>query len=334
VYLLELAGEDDALAVSEARSAAQDVESIGPGLATATHVAGTSGSATDPTATLDAHHLALTHRVSEQIAATTPSLEAARQVLETRGFERTGSVAVRARDVRATTGIDTPAVERALGALLVDAGFDIDLETPDHELRALFSRGVCALGWLALESERTFGERAPTDRAFFQPGSMDPILARTLVNIAGAGPENTVLDPMCGTGGVLIEAGLVGANPAGMDVQEKMVRGARENLSAALDTGFEVAKADATRLPVRDSAMDAVVFDAPYGRQSKIEGDGLGSLVSGALSEANRVADRAVVVGDRSWAAAAREQGWTVQERFDRRVHRSLTRYIVVLQSR
>lgn len=56
---------------------------------------------------------------------------------------------------------------------------------------------VCALGWLAAESVRDFGTRAPTDKPFFQPGSMDPLLARAVANVAGARSGATILDPMC-----------------------------------------------------------------------------------------------------------------------------------------
>ncbi|MXR22044.1 methyltransferase domain-containing protein, partial [Halobacterium bonnevillei] len=258
---------------------------------------------------------------------------------------RSGSVAVRARNVRNTTDVDTQAAERELGGVLVDAGFGVDLEDPDHELRALFSRDCCYLSWLTAESVRDYGERKPTDRPFFQPGSMDPLLARAVCNLARVRSGDVVLDPMCGTGGVLIEAGLLGAYAVGTDAQAKMVAGARENLAAYVES-FDVARADATRLPLRTDAVDvdaggssgerakpvdAVVFDAPYGRQSKIETHELADLVAGALSEARRVADRCVLVADRDWREAATDAGWTVADRFDRRVHQSLTRYVLVL---
>jgi tRNA (guanine10-N2)-dimethyltransferase len=136
---------------------------------------------------------------------------------------------------------------------------------------------------------------------------------------------------MCGTGGILIEAGLVGADVIGSDVQEKMVQGSRENLAAALEGGFDLIRGDGARLPLGADTVDTVVFDAPYGRQSKIEGD-LGTLVAEALAEARRVASRCVVVGDKPWAQPAHNAGWTSEAVFDRRVHKSLTRYIVVLR--
>jgi tRNA (guanine10-N2)-dimethyltransferase len=60
----------------------------------------------------------------------------------------------------------------------------------------------------------------------------------------------------------------------------------------------------------------------------------LDELVGGALREARRIAPRAVVVADRSWDDAAVEAGWTVERRFERRVHGSLVRHVHVLDER
>ncbi len=343
VYVLELGGQDDPFARREAASAASDVSPLAPGLATARGV------------TDRARHLAYTHRACELVGTGDPDIESAEAVLEAATLDREGTVAVRAVDVRASTRVDTQAAERALGGVLTDRGFAVDLETPDHTLYAYFAdpagddetddagAACCALGWQAVASRRDFGGRQPTDRPFFQPGSMDPLEARALVNIAGARPDTTVVDPMCGTGGLLLEAGLVGARAVGGDAQAKMVRGSRENLRHVLDgaghpgrgeypdpAGWDLFRSDAARLPLADGAADAVVFDAPYGRQSRIEGE-LSPLVSGALAEARRIAPRCVLVADRDWAPLAREAGWTVTDRFERRVHRSLVRHVHVL---
>ncbi|PSQ17116.1 TIGR01177 family methyltransferase [Halobacteriales archaeon QS_8_69_26] len=367
MYLLEFAGEDDRFAALEARRVATDVTRIGPGLATARGIDGVA-------------RLAFTRRAAELVGRTDASVSSARALLSAAAVDRSGTVAVRARDVRGTAGVDTRAVERALGRVLVDRGFAVDLEAPDHELRAVFADdpdsdgdgisgggsdpagplggdaafgsstfgsdddtfpdrtdGVCALGWLAVEARRDFAPR-PTDRPFFQPGSMDPPLARALVNLAGAAPGRLVLDPMCGTGGLLVEAGLVGADLLGTDAQAKMARGAGRNLAHYLgDRGVRhgTARADATRLPVPDGAADCVVFDAPYGRQSKIESRDVASLVEGALRESRRATGeggRAVLVGDRPWSDAARDADWTVEATHGRRIHRSLVRHVHLLR--
>ncbi|ELY64627.1 methyltransferase domain-containing protein [Natronococcus jeotgali] len=359
MYFLELGGEDDAFAAREAESAAADVRPIAPGLALANAVVPER-----------VRGLAYAHRASELLGRTDADLASARALLEAASIDRDrdATVAVRATDVHGSTGVSTECAERELGQVLVDRGFSVDLEDPDYLLRVAFSEGqferdedgrgdllsnaeggvdesvsVCALGWLAAESVRDFGTRAPTDKPFFQPGSMDPLLARAVANVAGARPGATILDPMCGTGGVLVEAGLVGADVVGTDAQAKMVDGARTNLEHFLErdepspTGvsrgsWHVGRGDATRLPFADGAVDGVVFDAPYGRQSKIDTHRLEDLVSGALSEARRIASRAVVVADRSWASEARQAGWNLEAAFERRVHRSLTRYVLALE--
>jgi len=246
VYVLELAGQDDEFAAYEAEHAASDLSILGPGLATARGISDRF------------EGLAYTHRASELIGRAYPTVADACSLLDAASIERMGTVAVRAVDVRSTTGIDTQKAERELGNVLVRRGFEVDLDNPDHELRALFSggeNGACALGWLAAETVRSFGERKPTDRPFFQPGSMDPMLAHALANIAGARPGATVLDPMCGTGGILIEAGLAGSRVVGLDVQGKMVRGTRENLVAFLDRDWDVIRGEAGpyRLPIARS---------------------------------------------------------------------------------
>ncbi|MEF8808714.1 MAG: methyltransferase domain-containing protein [Natronomonas sp.] len=316
MYLLELAGDEDAFALREAASRGSDVELLAPGLATARGIR-------------RAETLAYTRRVCRLVGTCEPAVEDAVAVLEAANINRQGTVAVRARDVRGRTDIDTQAVERELGGVLVDRGFEVDLDDPEHTLVALFS-DTAALGWLECETTRDFGDRQPTDKPFFQPGSMDPMDARALANIAGAAPDTRLLDPMCGTGGILVEAGLAGSDVVGVDAQEKMVRGARQNLDHYLDGG-EVVRADATRLPFADDSFEGVVFDAPYGRQSKIESVSLDELVGDALTEVRRVAPQAVLVADRPWNDAAEAAGWTVETRFDRRVHRSLVRYVHVL---
>jgi tRNA (guanine10-N2)-dimethyltransferase len=329
VYAVEFAGTDDALAAAEAATAAVDVSVFGPGVATAR--------------TVDERRfrgLALSWRACELLARADADVAAAATALDAAPLSRSGSVAVRARDVRGSADVSTADAERDLGGVLVDRGFEVDLDDPDHVLRALFAGDGCLLGWDAVAAVRDFAARAPTDRPFFQPGSMAPELARVMANLAGAGPGTTLLDPMCGTGGGLLESGLLGADVLGVDAQWKMVRGARENLAHYLagegplgaPGDWAVARGDATRLPLPDGGVDAAVFDVPYERQSTVAGGrSAADLTAAALAEARRVAGRAVVVADRSLADPAADAGWSVEDVFERPVHRSLTRHVHVL---
>ncbi|GAB6879574.1 TIGR01177 family methyltransferase [Halorubrum gandharaense] len=349
MYWLELAGEEDAFAAYEAGSAATSVELLAPGIASAGSVSET------------ADRLAYTRAVHEAVGRTDADVDAAAALLRAASLDREGSVAVRARSLRGSAGVSTERAERELGSVLVDRGFSVDLDDPDHVLRALFATGersihdavagadgedaaVCALGWTVVEGRRDFSPN-PTDRPFFQPGSMAPADARAYATLAGAGPGRTLLDPMCGTGGIPLEAGLVGSDVLACDAQWKMVRGTQQNLREYVGEGdggtdadggdspeWHVARADATDLPLPDDAVDGVAFDAPYGRQSKIARHELADLVGGALAEAARVAPRAVLVADRDWRGPAHDAGWEVAAAFERPVHRSLTRHVLVLE--
>ncbi|MFP4625398.1 MAG: methyltransferase domain-containing protein [Natronomonas sp.] len=329
MYLLEFAGEEDTFSIREAESRCSNVEHLAPGLGTADGVR-------------DVETLAYTRRVCELVGTCHSSIDDAVGILESASFDREGTVAVRARDVRGLASIDTQRAERELGRVLVERGLEVDLDSPDETLLAFFSE-TAALGWLETESVRDFSDRQPTQKPFFQPGSMDPMDARALANIARAGPDARLLDPMCGTGGILVEAGLAGAAVVGVDAQSKMVRGARRNLGAYLEDEYETLLGDATRLPFversreadttrTDFPFDGIVFDAPYGRQSKIAGRPLEELLESTLVEVRRLAPIAVVVCDRPCNVVAARAGWTIESRFDRRVHRSLTRYVHVLQ--
>ncbi|MFB6162312.1 MAG: TIGR01177 family methyltransferase [Halococcoides sp.] len=319
MYLLELVGTDDALAAAEASTRASGVERIAPALALAESIDDRVGD------------LALTHRFGALVARCEAGTDAAAAALD-RALpadpDRSGTVAVRARTI-GDTSVDTQAVERRLGSHLVDRGFGVDLDAPDHELRAVFSGDRGAIAWLAGDLDRPVASRAPTDRPFFRPGCMDPTLARALANLAGARPGRTVLDPMCGTGGLLIEARRVGARAIGTDVDRTMAAGAAENLAAVDDEGWIIVRGDATRLPA--SAVDGVLVDVPYGRQTRVASRDIETLVEAAIAEAHRVAPRAVLVADRSYTEQVRGQGWTVDFRVERRVHRSLVRHVHVL---
>lgn len=323
MYFLEFAGQDDTFAAAEAENAATDIRILATGIGVAKSI--------NPNRL---RGLAYTRRASDLLIQTAADIDQAATHLRDRPIERTGTVAVRARDVRGSTGIDTQAAERTLGSVLTDRGCPIDLDNPDHELRVCFADDVCAIGWERIESDRGYGDRSPTDRPFFQPGAMEPIEARALANLVKAQPGMTVLDPMCGTGGLLIEAALLGARVLGSDAQRHMVRGSRSNFEAAIGRVPNLVLADATALPFRGASIDAILFDVPYGRQSRIEGSSATDLILETLQETQELADRGVVVANRSLTDDLSRTNWQQVRHFTRRVHRSLTRHVHVLRVR
>jgi tRNA G10 N-methylase Trm11 len=97
--------------------------------------------------------------------------------------------------------------------------------------------------------------------------AMSPRLARTLVNLAGLGPGQTILDPFCGSGTILIEAYARSLRCLGLDSRASRVQETRENLrwsgGGPSDRGYDIRKGDARELSrmLRGSKVDAVVTE-------------------------------------------------------------------------
>ncbi|MFF0575373.1 TRM11 family SAM-dependent methyltransferase [Streptosporangium saharense] len=98
------------------------------------------------------------------------------------------------------------------------------------------------------------------------PGTLHPPLAAAMARIADIRPGHTVLDPCCGAGTLLAEAG--GQAPRavlyGFDLALSAVRAARENTAGL---GVVVGRADAGRLPLPDGSVDRVLSNPPWGGQ-------------------------------------------------------------------
>ena len=96
-------------------------------------------------------------------------------------------------------------------------------------------------------------------RPFFRPVSLEPRLARAAVNIAAGTNNGFIIDPMCGTGGILIESALTGRPTLGIDFDPVMVDGCQQNIEWA---GVEanVVRGDATRYEFPDDVAAVVVI--------------------------------------------------------------------------
>ncbi|MGD9937646.1 MAG: methyltransferase domain-containing protein [Methanoregulaceae archaeon] len=271
--------------------------------------------------------LALTHRVYEYIADAPATDDAVDAMVRGADLVPEGTYVVRVKKVEGTA-LETPelVLERRLGALVTGR---VSLSAPDVTYGLVCSGDRCFLGRLLFEPDRrSIDARRPFSRPFFHPGVMMPRMARALVNLSDVEPGEILVDPFTGTGGTLIEAALLGVRSLGLDVDPLMLRGARQNLPRA-----DVALADAAHLPLRSSSIDAVVSDLPYGQSVQIRGDTLERLYDESLTEVARVLKpgrRAVIVTHRPIDAIAARH-LAVVDRFEQRVHRSLTRRILVL---
>jgi len=144
-----------------------------------------------------------------------------------------------------------------------------------------------------------------------------------MVNLTGLERGGAVLDPMCGTGGILIEAGLIGMEVHGRDIEAEMVEGCRENLRA-FDVDGAIEQGAITDLASSfDADVDAIVSDLPYGRASPKEGQG---LVRTFLEQAKQVCDGPIVMMTDQETIGDRPADFSIY------VHKSLSRHLYVVR--
>jgi len=210
----------------------------------------------------------------------------------------------------------------------------VSLDAPDREVSAYVGEDGSRT-YLAITMPRSMRQgwatRRPRSRAFFHPSAIFPKLSRALVNLSGVQPGEAFMDPFCGTGSLLIEASIIGAEPLGIDIARKMVRGARRNSIKYGQPWLGLVRADSRSLPIRE--VSAVATDIPYGRASSAGGlrssEILRSLVEGApavLPEGGKL----VVMHPKSLQVDA--GGLRVEQELEIYVHRTLTRAITVMR--
>jgi tRNA G10 N-methylase Trm11 len=125
-----------------------------------------------------------------------------------------------------------------------------------------------ALGPTVWVSDSTDFRRRGIQRPVPHPDiALSPRLARTLVNLAGLGPGQTLLDPFCGAGTILVEAYRASIRCLGIDSRASRVQEARENLrwsaGGLADAGYDVRKGDARdlRRMLRGTKVDGIVTE-------------------------------------------------------------------------
>ncbi|HWH07735.1 MAG TPA: methyltransferase domain-containing protein [Candidatus Thermoplasmatota archaeon] len=244
------------------------------------------------------------------------------------GREAGGSFAVRPRRLEgAQPDVSLTDLARQLGAALRGR---VDLRAPEVDVRVLLAGQAHAGRLLAEVDRRAFDARHVKHRAHFAPVSLHPRYARALVNLAGVRAGDRVADPFCGTGGLLLEAGLVGATALGGDLDPRMVAGTRAELARLGVAGARVEEHDVGELPEWAGPVDAVVSDPPYGRSSTTNREAMDRLYDrflAAAREALRPGGRLAVIFPTDALRARAAETFRLVEAHDQRVHRSMTRH-------
>ena len=235
--------------------------------------------------------------------------------------------------------IDTVATERKIGSLILENHDDIKVKLRDpHSLVRIvaFENDV----YVAIEkiklNKKHFQDSKPHKRPFFYPGSMSPKLARCMVNLSRVKAGQLVLDPFCGTGGILIEAGLIGCKVVGSDVNWKMKNGTAINLDYCGITDYRTFHLDVRELKMYEKVA-GVVTDPPYGISTStgdIDGDDIFKEFFHAIYD-NMADDAYLCMASPHYVdlnPMIDDVGFELVEQYSIKMHRSLTRIISVIK--
>lgn len=277
--------------------------------------------------------LAMTHHIIEVLGIGGEGEEEILDTIRNSNIDIEGTYSVRVKCVKEYSRVDTEVMEKHIGRIFYRRGAHADLKNPQTLFRVLLTQGKSIFGIIRGSIDRSaFESRKPHYKPFFYPGVLMPRVARALVNISK--PKECLLDPFCGTGGILVEAGLLGINVIGGDFQRKLLLGSKMNLDH-YNIDHTLMYQDACRMALKDKSMEAVVTDPPYGRSATIKAESLENLIVESLTEIHRVlrmGKRAVFISERQIETIAEDAGFMLVESHLQRVHKSLTRRISVLE--
>jgi tRNA (guanine10-N2)-dimethyltransferase len=254
-------------------------------------------------------------------------------------IERGESFVVRIKRIRGSAShLARGELERKLGELILNKskGTRVNLKHPQKTFFGILTHDRLVFGLKIGEvSPKPFVERRPRKRPFFHPTAMPAKLARCMVNLAQPKTGQLLMDPFCGTAGMLIEAGLIGCRVVGFDVKRRMVEGSLQNLLCYGVKPEGMAVADARHLPA--ARADCIVTDPPYGRSATTLGWSTQQIMKDFLSTVEDrlprrrrmciASPKSICVGK-----IGKESGFKHVESHLVPVHRSLTREIAVFE--
>ena len=204
---------------------------------------------------------------------------------------------------------------------------EVDLKKPEQEFYLILAKRAYFTKLIWTNQDK-FAERKANKRPSPHPTSMNPKLARALINLAN--PKKEVLDPFCGSGGILLEAGVLGLKSIGLDIDENMILRSKDNLKH-----YNIKESELLTQSALDwtTPVECVVTDVPYGKSSKLKEE-LKGLIKKFLTHYHKLTKIIVLVAPKTMDAEkiAKSNGWNVKNSFFMYVHSNLTRQILILE--
>jgi tRNA (guanine10-N2)-dimethyltransferase len=328
-FLFELSGEHptlplaEALACLKAETGSQGAKLEGPGFLVADMRMEDLSKVSS--------RLALSHRVGRFLGAC--SLDEVDKLVSSLEVPP-GSISIRVKRFqgKGTPGL-TKEIEKRVGNAL-GKGRKVDLQSAEVKVRALLSdRLLFYLEEVCIDREQ-FETRHVRSRPFFSPISLHPRFARALVNLTRVRRGQTLLDPFCGTGGILLEAATLGVRVIGSDISQEMIDGCKENMDHLGASWERLEVADIGEVMDAFGQVDAVATDPPYGRSATTKREPVDDLHGRAMISIAEVLKPGAFAGVVFPKPCRVTHDMELDSEFSQKVHRSLTRHYCLFKRR
>ncbi len=283
-----------------------------------------------------AQRLSHTYSVSSLLFSSPIDIKIIEQKAHENPISISGTVAIRHRN--RSRSISSEPIIQSLAKIYTKER-KVCLTNPDLEIRVIITDDVIYIGLLLLTIDRAqFNKRKAQHRPFFSPISLHPKLARLLVNLSEVPVAGYLLDPFCGTGGILIEAGVMGVKVIGSDIEMNMVKGCQQNLNeyGITDEHATIFQSDIGEVSQKlHRKVDAVVTDLPYGKATTTKGEDRSRLYQRAfpaISDVLKPGGKAVIGLPREQQEKHSRDYLTKVTCYPIRVHKSLTRFFYIYE--
>ncbi len=272
--------------------------------------------------------LAYTHKVYELI-----DIKKSVNDLKNINFSKYYNKSFSVRIIRIPSNIETNIHEKQIGSIVWEKlkNPKVDLKNPFTKFEFLFTKECIFICKLIYElDKKELVTRNAKFRPGFHPSSMNSNFARALVNLTGIKEKQIFMDPFCGVGGILIEAGKLGCKIVGSDINPEMIHKCKQNLDYFKIKNYKLSVKDA--LTIKDKA-DAIATDFPYGLHSSLHGRKINELYQQFIVYSKKIlkkGDKMVLVMPST--INLNYFGYKLNSTILHRIHKGLTRKILVLE--
>ncbi|MDP7323430.1 MAG: DNA methyltransferase, partial [Candidatus Woesearchaeota archaeon] len=165
-----------------------------------------------------------------------------------------------------------------------------NLTNPKTTIHFFKTKKRIVAGLLQNQLKDDFESRKAHNRPVNHPTSLHPKLARCMINLTGI-EKGTIVDPFCGSGGILLEASLLNLEPIGYDTEKTMIQAAKTNL-AHFKTEAQLINKDALTITTK---FPYIATDLPYAVNSRSQD--LKALYTAFIKRLDRILTKRAVIG-------------------------------------